>query len=107
LNKKGGRQPAADRESAALSDRRRLAQMFFFHRHAAACVANEFHGSQLVLAHMFGIGLGSSAETAFGFISTWVAQVSGFVGNRATIFAGIGHSILLSEGVKKTAPSSD
>jgi hypothetical protein len=80
--------------------------MFFFHRHASACAANELHGSQFVFAHVFGIRFGRPAETAFGFIPAGVAQVSGFIGNRATILTGIGHGILLSECVKKTAVSS-
>jgi hypothetical protein len=97
LNKKRRQKAYRPWGIRGLRDRRRLAQMFFFHRHTAACAANKFHGSQLVLAHVLGIRFGSSAESAFGFIATGVAQVSGFVGNRAAIPTGIGHGILLSE----------
>jgi hypothetical protein len=68
-----------------------LAQMALFHRHPAASTTHEFHFRQLILAHMFGVGIGCAAKTAFTVIAARAAQVSGLVGDCTARFTCIGH----------------
>jgi hypothetical protein len=55
------------------TDGRWFAQMALFHGHAAAATADELHGCQFILAHMFGIGIGCTAKAAFCIIATGTA----------------------------------
>jgi hypothetical protein len=75
-----------------LSDGRRLAEVFFFHGHPAASFAYILHGSQFILTHVFGINLGSAAKAAIFRIAARIAQMTGRIRHRATIFTGISHN---------------
>jgi hypothetical protein len=69
----------------------RFTKMFLLHCHAAAATANKLHGCQFVLALVGVIRFRCPAETAFGFISAGITQVTGCVGDRSAIFTCIGH----------------
>lgn len=69
--------------------------MLFLHRHPTAPLADILHDSKLVFAYVFGINLWFATETAIGFVTTGVAQMTGRIGNSAAIFACISHCSLL------------
>jgi len=91
FNKKGRQAITAPLLRYDLSNRGRLAKVFLLHCHTAAVATDILHCSQFVFAQMGVIGFGSSAEATFGFIAARITQVTGFVGDRSTIFACIGH----------------
>ena len=74
--------------------------MFGFHGHTTAPITGILHGSQLVFANMLCIDFRRTAETAFGFFSTGIAEMPGLICHRATIFTCICHNLLLSGYVK-------
>ena len=51
--------------------------MFLLHGHASAAAADKLHGSQFILAQVGVVRIRGTAETAFGSITAWIAQVSG------------------------------
>jgi hypothetical protein len=75
-----------------LSDGRRLAEVFSFHGHTAAPLAYILHGRQFILAHVFGINIGSAAKAAIFPIAARIAQMTGRIRHRAAIFTGISHN---------------
>jgi hypothetical protein len=85
--------PASSRPSD-LSDCFRSAEVFGFHCHSAATLADKFHGGQFVFAHVLGIRFRSAAKAAAGFVVTRVAQMTGCVGHGATVLAGVRHGVL-------------
>jgi hypothetical protein len=89
--KKGRHLAAALIIFLGLSNWGRLTKMFLLHCHASAATANKLHGCQFVLALMGVIRFCGSAETAFGFITARITQVTGFVGDRSATFTCIGH----------------
>jgi hypothetical protein len=91
FNKKGRHSSAALMILWVLSNRGRLAKMFLLHCHAPAATANILHRCQFVLTHVRVIRFRSAAETALGFITAGITQVTGFLGNRSAIFTCICH----------------
>jgi hypothetical protein len=65
--------------------------MFLLHCHSSAATANKLHGCQFVLALMGVIRFRGSAETAFGFITAWITQMTGLIGDRSATFTCIAH----------------
>ena len=65
--------------------------MLAFHGHAAAAIADKFHGGQLAFAHMGLIDLRCAAKRAVLTIAAGVAEVAGVFGNGAALFTGICH----------------
>jgi hypothetical protein len=91
FNRKGRQFIAALLFGYALINWRGFAKMLLFHCHATAAAAHKLHFRQLVLANMGVIRLGSTAETAFGFVAARIAQMTGLAGHRATTFTCIRH----------------
>jgi hypothetical protein len=91
FKKKGRHSAAALMILWVLSNRGRLTKMFLLDCHASATTANILHRCQFVFTQVGVIRFRSAAETAIGFITAGITQVTGFVGDRSTIFTGICH----------------
>jgi hypothetical protein len=60
--------------------------MGFLHSHPTASVTDEFHCCQLVFTDVLGLYFRCTAETAFFFIVTGIAQMTWCIGYGAAVF---------------------
>jgi hypothetical protein len=65
--------------------------MALLHGNPSASLTDIFHGSQFILAHMLGICLGHTTETAFSLIPTRVTKMTRFISQCTTILTSICH----------------
>jgi hypothetical protein len=85
----GGKPPPLGRGGSG--DGVGAAKVLFFHGHAAAAAADEFHGLKLVFANVLRFGVRFSAKAALGLVVARIAQMARRFRDRAAILAGICH----------------